>query len=167
MFVFFACPADILMCREGTEQKRCHWGLNNKGEPLCQMQISIFANFAIITAWSYKPRHTDGKTFKRNISVLKKLNFYTCHRIFLKVRCRLLLLRCLWQFGSLGGRHREHLLDNTDTNKQPEKLCKPSPVAAACLSQTMSVSGGWATHFQKSFLKQTNKMPITCTLPYR
>lgn len=140
MLVFFACPAVTLMCREVTEHKRCHCGLCKKGEPLCQMQISIFANFAIMTRreWSYKPCHTDVKTLKRKVSILEKMNFHSCHGIFLKARCRLLLLRCLWQFGSLGGRHGEHLLDDTDTNKQSEKLCKPSAVAGACLSQISS-----------------------------
>lgn len=138
--IFFSCPADILKCREVTEHKRCHCGLYEKGEPWCQMQISTFANFPIMTArkWSYKPCHTDVKTFKRKIPILEKLNFHACHGIFLKAGCRLLLLRFLWQFGSLGGRHSEHLLDDTDTNKQPEKLCKPSAVAAVCLSQTSS-----------------------------
>lgn len=69
-------------------------------KPLCQMQISIFAYFAEMKArgWSYKPCHAN-ITFTKKVSVLHKLNFHPCRRIFLKARCRLLLLRCLWQFG--------------------------------------------------------------------
>lgn len=64
------------------------------------MQISIFVNFALMQVrwWSYELCHAD-VTFNRKLSVFTQIKLPLCHRIFLKARCRLLLMRCLWWLG--------------------------------------------------------------------
>lgn len=132
---------------------------------------SIFANFALMKArgWSYKPCHAN-LTFNRKVSVLHKLNFHPCHRNFLKARCRLLLLRCLWQFGW----KTQSTSWMTLTQVSILRSCT-SPLLwqlPACRShlqalsfKTLSTSGGWATPPQKGFLKhlQRNKIDINHT----
>ena len=133
------------------------------------MQISIFANFALMKArgWSYKSCYTN-VTFNRKVSVLHKLNFHLCHRIFLKAGCRLLLLRWLWQFGW----KTQSISWMTLTQISSLRSCTSPPLwqLPACHShlqapsfKTLSMSGGWATPPQKKFLKksQRNKTHIT------